>query len=224
MKWEGLDSLRPLLIPVSKLSTHPENPRRGDVKRIAESLARFGQMRPIPYQASTGYILAGNHTFRAATEEMGWTHVAATAAEVDNTEALGYVLADNRTADLGEYHDAGLAAALTKMIDAGALAGTGYTMDEADDVLAGLNAIAETDPEEFGGGHSETEEALAARQAARAAAPIMREVVLMLDPESYVRFGGFVRILQKEYGTTGVIETVFRAVETEARRLNTGGE
>ena len=222
VKWVGPEALRPLLVPVAELSTHPQNPRRGDIDRIAESLARFGQMRPAPFQRSTGYIAAGNHTYRAAVEKLGWTHFAAVPADLDDEETLGYVIADNRTADLGEYDDASLASALTTLMDAGKLHGSGYTEDEADDVLAGLAALT-TEPEPFGGGYSEDDAALEARKAARAAAPIMREVVLMLDPESYVRFGGFVKILQKEYETTGVIETVYQAVEREARRANTEG-
>jgi len=225
VKWVGPESLRPLLVPVSNLSTHPENPRRGDVARIGESLARFGQMRVLPFQASTGYIVAGNHTFRAPTEVLGWTHVAATPADLDDEEALSYVIADNRTADLAEYDDAALVASLQRLMDAGKLAGTGFTEDEVDDEIARLRAIAETEPEPFGGDYSESPEDLAARQAARAAAPIMREVVLMFDPETYVRFGQWVKILVKEYGTTGTIETVYRAVETEAKRVNAeGGE
>jgi ParB/Sulfiredoxin domain len=224
VKWAGPEALRPLLVPVGEISTHPDNPRRGDIERIAESLLRFGQMRPAAVQSSTGYIAAGNHTYRAATEILGWTHFAVAKADISDEETIAYVIADNRTADLGEYDDAAHAAILAKLLDDGKLAGTGYTPDEADDELARLRALADTPMEEFHGGHSESPEQLAAREAARAAAPIMREIVLMYDPERYLQFGGWVKILSKEYGTTGTIETVFAAVERAARAESGGAE
>jgi ParB-like chromosome segregation protein Spo0J len=221
-KWEGSEKLRPLLVPVETLSTHPENPRRGDVERIAASLRRFGQTKPIVVQEGSGAIVAGNHTYRAALE-VGWSHIAVVPTEMDDDEARAYLIADNRTSDLGGYDDEALSAALNRLMDSGKLEGTGYTADEVDDEIARIARIAETEPEPFLGGHSEDEATLAAREAARAAAPILREVVLMYDPETYARFGTFVKILQKEWGTNGSIETVYRAVENEAKRVNREG-
>lgn len=221
-KWEGADKLRTLLVPVETLSTHPENPRRGDVERIAASLRRFGQTKPIVVQEGTGAIVAGNHTYRAALE-VGWSHIAAVPTTMDDDEARAYLIADNRTSDLGGYDDEALSVALNRLMDTGKLEGTGYTADEIDDEIARIAQIAQTEPEAFQGGLSESEEALAAREAARAAAPILREVVLMYDPETYARFGGFVKMLQKEWGTNGSIETVYRAVEEAARRVNQEG-
>lgn len=223
-RWNGPPDLLPLLVPVEEITTHPDNDRRGDLDRIAASLERFGQMRPAAVQSSTKRILAGNHTYRAAVEKLGWTHFARVEADVDDDEAIGYLVADNRTADVGEYDDAAHAALLQRLMDSGKLIGTGYTADEVDDEIARIHAIAETPVEDFLGGHSETAEELAAREAARAAAPIMREVVLMYPPEQYVRFGQFIKIIEKEYGTKGVIPTVYEMAEREARRVNAEGD
>lgn len=223
VKWEGAESLRDLLVPVETLTTHPENARRGDVKRIGESLAEFGQLRPILVREETREIVAGNHTYRAGVEERGWSHVAAVVESMTAEKARAYLVADNRLADLAEYDYEAELRLLSRLQDGGDLAGTGWTADEIDDEIARIGRIAETEPEPFQGGLSETEETLAAREAARAAAPILREVVLMYDPETYARFTGHVRMLQKEYGTNGAIETVYRAVETEAKRVNQEG-
>jgi hypothetical protein len=223
VNWKGDKSLRSLLIPVGEIAVHPGNPRRGNLDRIGESLDRFGQVRPIVIQRSRGYIVAGNHTYRAGIEKHGWTHIAGVRVDLTDQEAEEYLIADNRTSDLGEYDDTALVSILSRLQDEGRLYGTGYTPDEIDDEIARIKAIAETDPEPFLGQHSETEDELAARRAARAAAPIMREVVLMFDPDTYVRFGQWVKMLQREYETNGVIETVHEAVKREATRVNQEG-
>lgn len=129
--------LRSLAIPLDSVELHPRNPRVGDVIAIAASLARFGQQKPIVVQASTGYVVAGNHLVRAA-QSLGWTEIAANVVEMDDATATGFMLVDNRTSDLGGYDDELLAAILAEAAAADNLAGTGY---DADDV-AGLIAAA----------------------------------------------------------------------------------
>lgn len=220
--WQGDASIRDLLVPISSISTHPENARRGDVKRIGESLLRFGQTRPIVVQKSSGHILAGNHTYRAAVEELSWTHIAVVTLDVDDATALAYLVADNRLSDLGDYDWDAQIALLNRLQDAAQLAGTGFTPDEIDDEIARLRLVAETAAEDFRGDFSETEETRAAREAARAAAPIMREVLLMLEPERYAAFGGYVRIVQKELGINTVTDAIYETVKRAALAANQG--
>jgi hypothetical protein len=59
--------LHSLIVPIDSVTLHPNNPRRGDVEAVAASLARFGQQKPIVVQASTGYVVAGNHLRRSST-------------------------------------------------------------------------------------------------------------------------------------------------------------
>ncbi|WP_433225815.1 ParB N-terminal domain-containing protein [Microtetraspora malaysiensis] len=54
-------------VAISSLKNHPDNPRRGDLDVIAESLRENGQFAPLVVQASTSYILAGNHRYPATT-------------------------------------------------------------------------------------------------------------------------------------------------------------
>jgi ParB-like chromosome segregation protein Spo0J len=61
-------------VPLSAIKPHPENPRRGNVAAIAASLDLNKQYRPLVVQRSTGFILAGNHTWRGA-ESLGWPTV-----------------------------------------------------------------------------------------------------------------------------------------------------
>ena len=122
-----------LTIPIGQPRPRKHNPRRGDIDAIAESLERSGQYRPIVVNKPTGEILAGNHTY-AAAKRLGWTRIAATFVDVDEDQAARIVLADNRTADLGDYDDT-LLLDLLKTLD-GDLLGTGYNQDDFDALAA----------------------------------------------------------------------------------------
>lgn len=122
-------ALQALVVPIASIELHPRNPRVGDVEAIAASLRRFGQLRPILVQSSTRFVVAGNHLLRAA-QALGWTQIAANVEDLDDSTSLAYLLADNRTSDLGRYDDALLAAILAEQTEADNLAATGY--DPAD--------------------------------------------------------------------------------------------
>ncbi|MBA2742504.1 MAG: hypothetical protein H0U46_10885 [Actinobacteria bacterium] len=213
VRWNGPESLIPLLVPVSKLKVFPGNPRRGNVERIGESLLRFGQMRVIPYQSSTGYIVAGNHTYRGAVEIAEWTHIAALPATLSDEEALAYVVADNRTADLGDYDDGALSTVLERLLDSGKIAGTGYTAEEIEVEMARTRDLAGTDlPSALTG----SDEADAARQASAAAAPLMRDVILAFDAERYVEFSQYVKMVKHERRLNDASDAVFQCVRDAA--------
>ena len=138
--------LVPLLVPIGSVELHPRNPRRGDVDAVAASLARFGQQKPVVVQASTGFVVAGNHLLRAA-RQLGWSEIAASTVELDDAAAVAYMLADNRTADLGGYDDALLAAILAEQQAEDNLAATGYDADAVAALLAAAGIADERDPD-----------------------------------------------------------------------------
>ena len=61
-------------VPVINLKPYPNNPRKGNVDLIAESLEAYGQYKPITVNKRTGEILAGNHTYEAA-KKLGWVEI-----------------------------------------------------------------------------------------------------------------------------------------------------
>jgi DNA modification methylase len=138
--------LLPLLVPIDSVKVHPQNPRKGDIEAIAASLGRFSQQKPIVVQRSTGFILAGNHLWRAA-KKLGWDSIAANVVELDDASATGFLLADNRVGDLGGYDEALLAAILAEQQAAANLAATGYDVDAVAAILAAAGRAAETDPD-----------------------------------------------------------------------------
>jgi len=120
------------LVPVDSIKTYPNNPRRGNVNLIKESLEAFGQYKPITVNLATNHILVGNHTYQAALE-LGWKEIAVTYVNVNEKTAAKIVLIDNRATDLGKYDNEALLELLEMLND---LEHTGYTDDQFDDVLA----------------------------------------------------------------------------------------
>lgn len=114
------------LEPIDSLIEHPENPRRGSVSAIVDSIKAHGFYGYVMAQTSTRHVLIGNHRLRAA-REVGLTEIPVMWADVDDDEARRLLLQDNRTGDLAGYDDAVLRGLLTSIqtTEAGLL-GTGF--------------------------------------------------------------------------------------------------
>ena len=133
-------------IPTSDLTLYANNPRRGDINTIAESLQTNGQYRPIVINRGThtgtpNEVLVGNHTAQAIRlladmdpTNTQWDTVTAYVVDVDADHAARIVLADNRTSDQATYNDAELYA-LVQAVDHD-LDGTGYSYDDLDELEA----------------------------------------------------------------------------------------
>jgi len=127
-------------VDIDSIEAHPKNVRQGDIGAISESLKAHGQYRPIVVDRRTNFILAGNHTWKAA-KSLGWSKISAGFIETKNeNEAVRILLADNRTTDLAMYNDDGLAELLKSLSgsDEG-FAGTLYDGDDLDDLIYKLN-------------------------------------------------------------------------------------
>jgi DNA modification methylase len=128
--------LEHLAINIDEIHTHPSNVRQGDVGAICESLKAHGQYRAIVFQKSTGRILAGNHTWKAA-KALGWTQIAATPVVCDDQQALRILLADNKANDLATYDEPELVELLKQLADTEeGLLGTLFDEDELDSLIA----------------------------------------------------------------------------------------
>lgn len=159
-----LDALR---VPIDGLTPYGNNPRRGNVAVIVESLERHGQYRPIVVRSKTFEVLAGNHTL-AAARELGWTEIAATFVDCTDDEAARIVLVDNRAGDLGTYDDDVLFALLDSL--EGGTEGTGYSDDDTA-MLAALQA--DHDPGDLGAALADADES------------VWPWIKVQLDPDNY---------------------------------------
>lgn len=213
--WEGAEALRQFLVPISDLEPFPGNPRTGDVDAIRASVRRFGQVRAIVVDRSGSRIVAGHH-FRLAAEAEGWTHVAAIPNEFsDEDEARAYLLADNRTHDLGMGDDTALLVEHLRMLaDLDALDGTGYTLDDLDGYLADLARIADADPITLPPADETPPPATPSSD--------LKEIVLLYSAAQREEMEQWLKIVAKDRGTNGLSETVYEAVKADALRAHQG--
>jgi hypothetical protein len=119
MKYTIEQSLHGLLIEVEKLHHLDGNPRRGNLDAIIASYSEFGQVRPIvvkPNGDGTYIVIAGNHQL-AAARKLGWTHIAAVQFDVEDSKAIAFALADNRTSELGHTDQALVAELIDSVVD-----------------------------------------------------------------------------------------------------------
>lgn len=131
-------------IKLADLHPHPDNPNHGDVDAIAASLGEFGQYRAV-VALTDGTILAGHHVVEALRQR-GDTHARVDVIDTDQQTAKRIMLADNRTAELGEGLDPEQLLAVLDTLDT--LDGTGYTDTDVDDLLATINDTPPVDDKE----------------------------------------------------------------------------
>lgn len=201
-------------IGIDTIEPHPDNARVGDVSAIAESLERFGQVKPILVQKSTGYVVAGNHT-REAAKSLEWEEIAAVLLDMDDETAKAYLLADNRLSDRAKYDQAKLYSSLESLLD---LEGTGFDPDYVESLGDALGATTE------GAVNGDVVNPPAPKQKAPVKAADkgdkpktepMRDIVMLMTVSRAQAFGEKVATLQKAYETRTVVDTVERAI-TEA--------
>ena len=126
-------------VAIDAVRPHPKNVRQGDIGAICESLTAHGQYRAIVAQRTTGHILAGNHTWKAA-KQLGWSHITTHFIDCDDDAAMRILLADNRANDLAMYDQQALSELLIELNKTpDALVGTGYTTDFIDELCSDLS-------------------------------------------------------------------------------------
>lgn len=119
------------LVDVAKLAPHPDNPRRGNLDAIRESLRANGWWGTIVAQRSTGHILVGNHRYTAAVAE-GHTQIPTHWLDVDDDTARRILVADNRAGELATWDEEALVDLLGGFED---LTGTLFTAKDLERLL-----------------------------------------------------------------------------------------
>lgn len=127
-------------VAISELREWPENPRRHDVEAIRKSMERFGVRWPIIVNRQTMQIEAGHGRLKAL-RELGETQAPVIFVEDDNLTAKAFSIADNRTQDLTEWDDEGLADILTDLEAQGVLEDTAFNKDDLNQLLRDLGRL-----------------------------------------------------------------------------------
>lgn len=127
------------VVPIDSVSPHPDNPRKGNVGVIEESINENDWYGAIVVQKSTGFIVAGNHRWLAA-KARGATEIPAIFRDISDAKALRIMLVDNRSSDVATY-DFELLDQLLRGLDS--LEGTGF-----DELLSEVQLDDEAEEEE----------------------------------------------------------------------------
>lgn len=132
---KGLENL---LSPISGLRPTAGNPNNGDVDAVVASMLRWGVYAPIIANEETGEIIAG-HTRYAALMELGAKMAPIIWTSADDTEHLGMLMADNKTARLARMDEALEMEAMRTLAESDkGLSGTGYSDSEMEKMAARL--------------------------------------------------------------------------------------
>lgn len=106
------------------LKEHPQNPNKGDLVTLEESIDENGWYGAVTAQRSTGYILAGNHRYKIAKKK-GAREIPVIWKDVDDETAVKILLVDNESTRKGEVDEAILEELLAGLET---LTGTGYAL------------------------------------------------------------------------------------------------
>lgn len=193
------------MVPVGQLVHFPGNPRRHDLAVLTESLQRYGQTVPLVVQRGTDVVLKGNGTLDALVD-LGVEEAAVRYVDTDDDESKRLMLMDNRASDKGGYDVAALAAQLQPLPD---LAGTGYTADDVDDLVAQLGALPAA-------AAAPANDPIANEQRADPKPPLaksgLKEVILVLRTDELKPFEARIGELAEKWNTQTVTATVLEAV------------
>lgn len=149
-----LDDLGVHYALMNEINLHPDNANVGNVDAIVESIRVNGFYAPIIVQATTGYIIAGNHRFQAA-QKLGFEQVPVVYLDVNDDEAKRIMVADNRTTRLGHDDTELLTSLLEDLGDSElGLMGTGYSHADLQtliDAADKFDPVFQPEPTEQGG-------------------------------------------------------------------------
>lgn len=136
------------LVAIDTLHEHPENPNKGDVEIIDESIAENGFYGAVYAQRSTRRVIAGNHRHRQLKAK-GEKTIPVIWLDVDDARALKILLIDNAARDEATYDLPKLDEILRQLIgDArgneaidAALKGTGFDALRVDNIMQEIEQL-----------------------------------------------------------------------------------
>lgn len=126
-------------VAVDQLVENPKNPRnhpQDQIDRLAASLKKFGQPKPILARKADLVVVAGHGVLQAA-KLAGFKDVDVLLWDVDAATADAYMLADNRHGDLST-HDPDRVAALLRDLEQDDYLAVGFSDDEVAGLLGDL--------------------------------------------------------------------------------------
>jgi hypothetical protein len=192
---------------IAELQQHPKNPRKGNVALIQQSIEHNGWYGVALVQKSTGYIIAGNHRVQAA-QASGATKIPVLEIDCDDDTATRILLADNRTNDTATYEQESLAEILKELSTAeGALDGTGYNIEDYDDIIAALQE------NQYTVDHNITQKPTIDERLARYLEATTRSIMLDYQIPQFEYVVNQMEALRASFGTENNAMTILRLIE-----------
>jgi hypothetical protein len=156
-----MSELRIEYMALSKIEPAARNPKKHDDAMVEASLTRFGQWSPIVMDDRTNRLVAGHGRLgvykamkaagkpapaRIRVDEAGEWHVPVLrgAESRDDKEAEAYLLADNRTSEIGGWDFEMLSGVMTEL----SLEGTGFSNAEFKTLQKSAASIPDLSPAE----------------------------------------------------------------------------
>lgn len=137
----------PKTVAIDAVRPHPENYRNGDITGIGDSIEANKLYKRLIVQKSTGYILAGTHTWLAA-QQKGLKVIPIEEHDVDDDHARRILAVDNRESDKATNDEEKLAALLRTIGEKDEeLTGTGWTPDEFADMFSKSEEVTSAPPQ-----------------------------------------------------------------------------
>ena len=136
-----MENLQVQTVPLDKLVQDPANARshsERNIRSIAASLKRFGQVEPLVVQKSRWRVVGGNGRVEAM-RSLGWTEANVVVLDLSDIEATSLAIALNRTAELATWDEDTLARLLEEMQRSGELDPAWFTEEELDNLLTELH-------------------------------------------------------------------------------------
>jgi len=202
------------MIALSAVLALPNNPKSHDVGAIHTSIEQYGFLDPLIINRTTGHILAGHGRVKslAAMKEAGsWPPYGVTEkhgewflpwypVDVEESVESAAAVALNRTVELGGWDTPSLANILQGLSERDALPGTGFDVEDLDDMMRML-----TTPD---GQMKLPEERMIGFTAGN-----LKQMVLYYDPPTYDRLTSKAKLMGYDNHSTLVKDLVDRAWE-----------
>lgn len=191
------------LVPVEHLTQHPDNPNKGDIRAVMDSIREHGFWGTVIANRKTRHVLAGNHRFEAA-RQLGLVSIPVSWVDVSEEMEKRILIADNRISELAERDDKKLSALLSdlQMTDTG-LGKVGYDDNDLDKLIASLTK----------GGEAQRNKTPAEGLSDYNAAVHGREIHLAYTAEEYNKVIEMLEVLIVRYDASSYSAAVMQLLE-----------
>jgi len=193
-------------IDINKVIPYHNNPRKNQaVDKVAQSIKDFGFQQPIVVDKNMVVIVG--HTRLMGAKQLGQTHVPVVQADLDETKAKAYRIADNKVNEDSGWDNELLQDELNKLLDFDMdLNATGFTNDELDSLFnkEEINIIEPIEDNLHDENHLLND---------------VKMIQLFYEPANEQKFRNIIDRVKEQYGINNISDAVLHCVLNEEKNL-----